>query len=290
MTATKSNKRPGPGVSSSRKRKRSGGQPTLAEQADRHALYQEAVQNVEDEIDFVDSTFKARRGRRATIIREDFCGTANTSCEWVRRRRENRAIGVDLDPEVLEWGREHNVASLPGDGARRIELRQEDALTVQTEPVDAVLAMNFSYWLFQERDQLRRYFETVRDALVEDGILFLDAYGGYEAHQEIEEERECEGFTYVWEQASFDPISAEMTCYIHFEFPDHSRMRRAFSYTWRLWSLPELRELLSEAGFRRVTIYWEGYDEDTGEGNGVFEPVDRGDPDAGWLCYLVAEK
>ncbi|MCA9297734.1 MAG: hypothetical protein KDA28_01630, partial [Phycisphaerales bacterium] len=57
-----------------------------AKTADRHILYQESVQNVEAEIDFVDEQFRKRRGRHARRLREDFCGTANTSCEWVRRR------------------------------------------------------------------------------------------------------------------------------------------------------------------------------------------------------------
>ena len=97
----------------------------MAELADRHTLYQDSVQCVEAEIDFVDEAFKELRGRRAVLIREDFCGTANTSCEWVRRRRTNRAIGVDLDEEVVGWGRENNLAKLRGDASERIELRLE---------------------------------------------------------------------------------------------------------------------------------------------------------------------
>ena len=91
----------------------------------------------------------------------------------------------------------------------------------------------------------------------------------------IEEERECDGFTYIWEQASFNPIDGMMDCHIHFTFPDGSRMDRAFSYRWRLWTLPELREMLAEAGFRDIVVYWEGTDEDANEGNGIFEPAGR---------------
>ncbi len=269
--------------------RRTGG-PTLAEQADRHVLYQQSVQCVEAEIDFVEETFRELRGRSARWLREDFCGTANTACEWVRRHRKNHAIGVDLDPEVLAWGREHNVAALPPAARRRIELLQGDVLKVKTRPLDAVLAMNFSYWLFMERKTLRRYFRRVREALVEDGILFLDAYGGYDAPREIEESTEHEEFTYVWEQASFNPVDSRMRCHIHFRFPDGSALERAFSYEWRLWTLPELREILEEAGFARSTVYWQGTDEETGEGDGIFTPTETGDADAGWIAYLVAEK
>ncbi len=56
---------------------------------------------------------------------------------------------------------------------------------LKTEPVDIVLAMNFSYWLLLERELTIDYFKSVYIALVDDGIFFLDAYGGYEAFQEL---------------------------------------------------------------------------------------------------------
>ncbi|TVQ60205.1 MAG: class I SAM-dependent methyltransferase [Phycisphaerales bacterium] len=267
----------------------------MAARLDRHVLYEHSVQAVESEIDFVDDTFKDLRGRRARTLREDFCGTANTSCEWVRRRPTNVAIGVDLDAEVLAWGARHNVGRLKPAARKRVSLREENVLTVNTEPVDAVLAMNFSYWIFKTRDQLREYFRSVRDSLAPGGVFFMDCYGGSEAHKEVREKRKIEegvrgGFTYVWDQSRYDPISGEMQCYIHFHFSDGSKMNRAFSYNWRLWSLPEIRELLAEAGFVRSTVYWEGTEEDTGEGDGEFVPAERGDADPAWICYIVAEK
>jgi cyclopropane fatty-acyl-phospholipid synthase-like methyltransferase len=261
----------------------------LADKADRHVLYQEAVQCVEAEIDFVDETFKTLRGRRARTLREDFCGTANTSCEWVRRRKSNTAIGVDLDADTLAWGREHNVAAL-GKAAGRVQLMNENVLEVDSGPVDIVLAMNFSYYILKERTQMRRYFERVRETLADDGVLFLDAYGGYNSFKECREHTENEGFTYIWDQASYDPLSGDMTCYIHFTFPDGSRMRNAFSYQWRMWTLPEIREILEEAGFELVTVYWQGTDEDTGEASGEFYPAVRGDADPAWIVYITAQK
>lgn len=261
---------------------------SMAERADRHVLYEKSVQCVESEIDFVDETFRKLRGRKARILREDFCGTANTSCEWVRRRRRNRAIGVDLDADVLAWGQKHNVAKLKN-AAGRITLVNKDVIEVQTEPVDAVLAMNFSYWLLKQRQLMRFYFRRVRDALTDDGIFFLDAFGGSEAYVEEKETTKYKRFSYIWEQASFNPVNAECVCRIHFKFPDGSKLRNAFSYTWRLWTLPEIRELLEEAGFIRSTVYLEGTDED-GEGDGEFEPADRGEADPAWIAYIVAEK
>ena len=272
----------------SKKKRKKGTKETMAACADVYALYQEAVQCVEAEIDFVDETYARLRGRKAKVLREDFCGTANTACEWVRRRAGNRAIAVDLDPEVLEWSRTHNVASLDS-ASERITLLQSDVLRVRTEPVDAVLAHNFSYWLLKERRLMRRYFRRVRESLRPGGLFFLDGYGGADAHREVRERTKNKRFTYIWEQAAFNPINHDMLCHIHFKFPDGSRIQRAFSYSWRLWSLPEIRELLSEAGFSRSTVYWQGTDEETGEGDGVFEPTEEGVADDAWIVYMVAE-
>ncbi len=262
---------------------------SMASKADRHVLYEDSVQCVEAEIDFIDETFKTLRNRRARLLREDFCGTANTSCEWVRRRKRNRAIGVDLDQEVQQWGRKHHLAKL-GQRQAHVTLVNENVLDVQTEPVDIVLAMNFSYWIFKQRTQMGRYFQSVYDSLAEDGVFFLDAYGGSDAYKEMRERTKYDDFTYTWDQASFDPISGEMVCKIHFSVPDGSRMKNAFTYDWRLWTLPEIREILLEAGFKRVTVYWQGDDEDSDEGNGEFEPAERGEADEAWIVYISAEK
>ncbi len=267
---------------------------SMADSGDRHLLYQQSVQDVEAELDFVEQTWSELRQRPAVFLREDFCGTAHTACEWVVRDDEHQAVGVDLDYEVLEWGRLHNLAELEDGQLERIELLNEDVLQTRPGLADIILAMNFSYYLFLKRDELREYFVNALDSLVSDGILFLDAYGGYEAPMVLTEPRECEDedgneFTYIWEQAEFNPIDSCMTCHIHFEFPDKSRMDRAFSYHWRLWTLPEIREILYEAGFSKVDIYWEGTDEKKNEGNGIYMPADIGDADPGWVCFIVAQ-
>jgi hypothetical protein len=78
---------------------------TMADRADRHELYEESVQNVEDECSFISQTFQKLRGREPTLFREDFCGTASAACYWTRLGKDHRSIGVDIDGEVLEWGR-----------------------------------------------------------------------------------------------------------------------------------------------------------------------------------------
>jgi len=73
-------------------------------------------------------------------------------------------------------------------------LVEGDVLTARLPPVDLVLAMNFSYWVFKERTPYR-------------------------------------GYTYVWHQAAYDPISGDTLCHIDFKFEDGSRLRRASATT-----------------------------------------------------------
>lgn len=271
-------------------RKKTGAKrPRKADLVDRHALYERSVQNTDHEYDFLNTAFRRLRGRTAHRLREDFCGTAQMSCEWVRRRPANQASGVDLDATVLQWSTAHNVAKLPPSARRRLQLLQADVLTVRAPPADIVIAMNFSYQIFKTRDVLRSYFEHARQGLVKDGVFFLDAFGGYDALREMRERTEHRGFTYVWDQARYDPITGNILCHIHFTFPDGSRLNEAFTYDWRLWSLPELQELLLEAGFKRVTVYWQGTDR-RGEPNGVFEPATTGESDPAWIAFISAEK
>ncbi|MFK7959231.1 MAG: class I SAM-dependent methyltransferase [Phycisphaerales bacterium] len=257
--------------------------------SDKYVLYEKSVQEPEAECDLIEQMWSEQHTRPCRSVREDFCGTSQVSMEWVKRHADNTAVCIDLDPEVVDWAKARVGERLNDEQLSRIEWRLEDVRTTLPKLVDSVLAMNFSYYLFNTRDALRVYFENVHRGLSDDGIFLLDAYGGSEAFSEIEEPRELDGFTYVWEQATYDPISGRAMNYIHFEFPDGTRIDRAFEYGWRLWTLPEIQELLLEAGFRDVTIYWEGTDED-GEGNGEFAPATVGEACEGWVAYLVAKK
>lgn len=261
---------------------------SMADLADKHICYEESVQCVESEIDFVDATFTKLRKRQAKTLREDFCGTTNTSCEWIRRRKTNTAVCVDLDEEVLEWGKKHKIAKLKADQAKRITVLNDNVMTIKTEPVEIVLAMNFSYWLLKERKITIDYFKGIYNSLIKDGIFFLDAYGGYEAFQEMKEKTKNKHCTYIWDQHKYSPVTGIAKNYIHFKFKDGSKMMKAFEYEWRVWTLPEITEMLTEAGFK-PSIYWEQADED-GEGNGIFLPETEGEADAGWIAYIVAEK
>lgn len=263
----------------------------MADEADIHELYELSVQNVEYEIEFLQETFESLTGRKAYTLREDFCGTASASCEWVSQGKEFKAIGVDIDPAVLEWGRKHRVGRLDPEDRARVSLIESDVLDVETPKVDILVAFNFSYFILDTRTTMRRYFERVYEALEDDGLFFCDLFGGPESQEETKEKTKHKkhGFTYIWEQAEFHPVTHFMRTHIHFKFKDGSKLKNAFTYEWRLWSAPEIRELLLEAGFSKATVYWEGEDED-GEGNGEFTPDEQGEADLAWIAYIVAEK
>ena len=254
---------------------------------DKHTLYQEAVQCADAEVKFVERVFRKRYDRPATTLREDFCGTALVACEWVKRRASNEAWGVDLDQPTLDWGVKHNLSRLTPEAAGRVHLINGDLLEVTTEPVDAIAALNFSYFIFKERETLLTYFRNAHRSLRPEGIFVLDAYGGYEAQQESEEETKHKKFTYIWDQVSYNPINDHARCHIHFRFPNGKMMKRAFTYDWRLWTLGSIRDALRDAGFRETEVFWEGTAKD-GSGNGVFRAQKTAENSASWVAYIVA--
>ncbi len=265
--------------------------PTLARRADKHVLYQKSVQEPDADIPLIQKAFRTEFGRTARTLREDFCGTALLACRWVETHRKNHAWGIDLDPDPLDWGREHNLARLEPSQAARVKLIEGDVLDIGHEKVDVTVAFNFSYFLFRQRESLRNYFERAFATLDSEGLLILDVYGGADAQRTCEEQREVDGdFDYVWDQDRFDPIHHHATNFIHFRFRDGSEIKRAFRYDWRLWTLPEIQELLAEAGFFKSTVYWEGTDRKTGEGNDVFSPRETAPDDPAWIAYVVAAR
>jgi len=263
--------------------------PTMAERADKHELYQGSVQVPEADVEIFENIFMKLRGRRPLTMREDFCGTAFLSCTWVASHPKRRAVGVDLDRPTLDWGEAHNVAKLTPAQRKRLELVEGNVLDGLGTKCELTCALNFSYSVFKTRELLRKYFVSVRECLTDDGVFLTELYGGTEAIVALEEERKCKGFVYVWEQAKYNPITHETLCYIHYRFKDGSKLERAFTYDWRLWTIPELRELLEEAGFSKVEVWWENVDE-AGEGNGEYTPTESEENQESWLVYVVAQR
>jgi cyclopropane fatty-acyl-phospholipid synthase-like methyltransferase len=255
---------------------------------DRYAYYKRAVQSPEIDCKFVSDAYKELKGKRPHDIREDFCGTFAICCEWVRRNRDNHAIGVDIDLEPIAYGQEHYLTKLRPEQQSRIQIVQNSVMTVKARPVDAVLAFNFSFYLFKSRLMLKRYFQRARRGLRHDGLLIVDCFGGKDCQEANQEETKFSGFKYYWDQVSFNPVTHEADFHIHFKRPGERRREKVFSYNWRMWTIPEIREAMVEAGFKRTHVYWEGSTR-SGEGNGVFKRSEKGDECDGWVAYVIGE-
>jgi hypothetical protein len=253
--------------------------------ADRHELYQLSVQAPDNEVEFMRKTFRSLFGKSPVSMREDFCGTAILCSSWVKSGKDRIATGVDICGDTLAWGRKHNIDPLV-DAASRVTLLQEDVRAQRRGKFDVINALNFSYWIFRTREEMRNYFVAVRKSLQPEGAFFLDAYGGWESQEPMLESRPiAAGFTYVWDQDSFDPIGHEIVNHIHFEFKDGTKLERAFTYEWRYWTLPELRELLHEAGFSDVRVFWDTSPDEEQE---KYRVRSRAENQPGWLAYIVA--
>ena len=192
---------------------------------------------------------------------------------------------LDLDQPTMDYGLQKHIEPL-GEDAKRIELLNRNVLDGTKRKFDIIAAFNFSYSVFKTRAELLSYFQTAHRDLAKDGAFFIDLYGGPESQEEVEETQKLKGFTYVWDQEPIDAITHWGLRHIHFRFPDGSEMKKAFTYDWRLWTLPELCDLMDDAGFSSWDVYWEGADK-KGNGDGVFKKQAHAENEDAWIAYLV---
>lgn len=264
----------------------------------RHVLYEAAVQSFDFELDLFTKAWKKNSTRVPLRLREDFCGTAAMAAHWAASRPNRLAWGVDLDDATLRWGLENRIKPL-GDAATRVRLLRQNVLDPFAEQVDIICALNFSYWIFHDRDTLLRYFKSVRKGLADDGMFMLDVYGGPLAMETLEEKKKIPAgedptgvphpaFTYFWQQETFDHLSHRTRCNIHFQLKGKPRMERAFTYDWRQWTPPELTDLLREAGLGKIDCWAEGWDSKAGAPNGRMLPRKKYAGMQAFILYLAA--
>lgn len=261
----------------------------------KYELYEQTVQNVESDIEFIEKEFKRLHGVGPRLLREDFGGTGALACEWVRRNPENRSWAVDLDPEPIRYGHERHYSKLTDEQKTRMSYIEANVLKDMEFKADVVVAFNFSYFIFKERNTLLSYFKKVREGLNEGGTFFIDLFGGTECRQELEEETEYDKHTYFWDCDKYNAITDEATYFIHFkEHKTGIKYEQVFTYDWRMWNMAELQDILADAGFSKVLTYWEEDDEDDDDdedgGNGVFYPSREEDNCESWVTYIAAVK
>jgi hypothetical protein len=272
--------------------KKISNEPTMADKADKFYCYQESVQEPEHEVEIFDLIYREAYGKKPLTLREDFCGTFAVCCEWVKSDKDRRAVGIDLCPETLGWGIENNLNKLDPSAKEKVEVLEKDVRSQTTPKVEILAAQNFSFWIFKTREEVVDYFKIAYGNLQDKGIMIMDMMGGKESYAtDVTDKRTIvkgkDGFKYRWEQAYFNPVTSDCSFYIHFKFGDGSRMKKAFEYHWRFWTIPEVREMLAEAGFKKSLVYWDVAPEDEEE---KWSAVEEADNDDSWLCYIVGIK
>ncbi len=256
---------------------------------DKYEMYRDAVQSPEVDVEFFERVYKELRGKKAVQFREDFCGTFLLSHAWVSSHRNNRAWAVDIDPEPLEYGRNYYWDELTPSAQKRLKIFEGNVLTGQLPDADVAAALNFSYYCFKKREVLKTYFANARRSLRKNGLFFIDAFGGKQCADAVEDVLVRKNYTYYWDQDNFDPVTNEAKFHIHFKPKGQKKIQNVFSYDWRMWSIPELRDILEEVGFKKTHVYWEGTRRN-GEGNGKFSRTEQGEACDSWIAYIVAEK
>lgn len=257
------------------------------------SLYESCVQNP----DLAVKLLRGIHGASPRILAEDFCGTAALSRAWVRAIENARAIAADIDPAPLKRAKAeiarlhaklnakpHGTSLAPGTGTVRI--LRADVLTsasLARSRADVLFVGNFSIGEIHDRATLVRYLTRSRKRLLRGGVFVCDIYSGESAFRVGATQREhilADGtrVKYTWEQRSADPFTARVENALHFRVFKGSELvrdlRDAFVYRWRLWSVPELRDAMFEAGFRRVDVYAQLPDAEDSEGNVYASPVD----------------
>jgi hypothetical protein len=258
----------------------------------KYALYEASVQSPDVHCEWFERWFETIHGVTPIHLREDFCGTFQVCCEWVKRSDYHTAVGLDVDLVPLQYGEVNHMRKLTKSQKERIWIHQRDVLKKHLILRDLIVACNFSFCIFQERNTLLTYFKNTYASLHKVGSLILEVAGGPGMIAPMRERKTIpfrnKKIQYTWHQRSFDPITHRALYSIHFKLPDGCVLKNAFEYDWRMWTLPELKELLLEAQFDDVIVYWESTHK--GEGTGEYLPMTTGDNAYAWVAYVIANK
>ena len=150
-------------------------------------------------------------------------------------------------------------------------------------------------------DLTAAYREEIAD-LAAEGILVGNLFGGPGAMRRTTDARWVEpaasegesppaSFEYRWEQRRYNAVNAHLDCRIHFTIENphgtSAVIENAFVYDWRLWSLPEIIELLREAGFADAQVWRQTYDPAESRNSVFLGRVDRIENLDTWTAYVI---
>ena len=267
---------------------------------DIHELYELCVQSPDHMVPLL----IAIHAGSPAILAEDFAGTGALCRAWCAASPGRRAVAVDLDPAVLaRAAAQAGVEVVPGD--------VRSASDPARHAGDIVFAGNFSIGYMHTRADLMAYMRHAADRLRPGGVLVIDTYGGESAFRLGSVERTHpvpaeahppvpagSRIVYTWEQREADPLTGMVTDVLHFrlergEGRDREILREwpeAFVYPWRLWSVPELRDAMREAGLARTDVYATLPDAVDAEGNAYIQPVTAEDLDDSFIVLVAGRR
>lgn len=240
------------------------------------------------------SLLRAIHGEEPTRLGEDFAGSGAVSRAWVAQSDAHKAWCVDRDAESLARCA----------GVDRIETRVGDVMD-ESARVDAIWVGNFSIGYHHDRASLLAYLKHARQRLEPGGVFVCDTYGGETAYTIGEVHRfhplpaefapDGKGgwrVRYTWEQREANPLTGMVTNALHFRIERagmiDAELIDAFIYHWRLWSIPELRDAMLEAGFALTDVYGQLPDAVDGDGRPYIRPTEEPeDVDASFILCVA---
>lgn len=220
----------------------------------RYDLYEMAVQAPSIQARFL----RAVHGGSPRVLGEDFCGPASIARAWLALDEDVRAIITDLDAEPLEHAERALDRALGGAAAGRMTINHGDVLSAKGR-ADVIASLNFAVCELRDRASLMTYLRSTLVRLEARGVLVADLYAGSSSLLRGTSSQTIDTpdgpVVYTWEQREVDPLSGLVTCAMHFDGPGGQRLEDAFVYQWRLWSIPELRDAMREAGFASTEVH-----------------------------------
>lgn len=220
----------------------------------RYDLYELAAQAPVAEAAFL----RAVHAHNPEVLAEDFAGPCGIARAWLTLADHHRAICTDLDHEPLDHARDRTLRDLGAGALARIDFHSCDVRTTKGR-ADIIASLNFAVGELHDRPALLTYLRHALARLHPKGILVCDTYAGPDAlvpgsyDQEIDTDHGT--VHYTWRQVEADPLTHRVRNAMDFRLPDGKRMPDAFTYDWRLWTIPELRDACREAGFPRTQVF-----------------------------------